>query len=43
MARESGAVYDEDLFNRKKLYMAACSEENLSSIVDAVDLGMVWY
>ena len=43
MARESGAVYDEDLFKRKKLYMAACSEENLSSIVDEVNLGMVWY
>ena len=43
MARESGAVYDDDLYERKRLYMAACSEDNLSSIVDAVNLGMAWY
>ena len=43
MAEESGAVYDEDLYKRKKLYMAACSEENLREIVSLISERMEWY
>lgn len=43
MAEESGAVYDEDLYTRKKLYVAACSEENLQEIVSLISERMEWY
>lgn len=42
MAQESGAVFDEDLFRKRELYMAACSDENLSEIMQYVDK-MNWY
>ena len=42
MAKESGAVYDEDLFKKHELYVAACSKENLEEIVELID-GMIWY
>ena len=43
MAKESGAMYDDDLYDRKKLYMAACSEENLSEIVEVVNNNIKWF
>jgi len=42
MARESGAVYDEDLFKKRELYMAACSEENLQEIMNVINT-VDWY
>ena len=43
LAKESGAVFDGDLYERKKLYIAACSEENLASITETINSEMVWY
>ena len=42
IAKEAGAVYDEDLFKKRELLMLARSEENLEEITAIINKEMKW-